>query len=115
MPKQRMIAAILFTSTMFLGSAQAQQNFDKVEIRTEKLSPTTYVLFGTGGNIGVSYGEDGTILIDDQFAPLTAKIQTAVAALGANCVAELAVMLTVLTSTLILSVVRSASTSTHGV
>ena len=36
------------------------------------------VLFGAGGNIGVSYGPDGTVLIDDQFAPLTPKIQAAI-------------------------------------
>ena len=77
MPKQHMITAILFTSTIFLGSAQAQQNFDKVEIRTEKLSPTTYVLFGAGGNIGVSVGEDALFIIDDQYAPLGPKILAA--------------------------------------
>jgi glyoxylase-like metal-dependent hydrolase (beta-lactamase superfamily II) len=42
------------------------------------------VLFGAGGNIGVSYGPEGTILIDDQFAPLTDKIGAAVASLGAQ-------------------------------
>ena len=42
------------------------------------------VLFGSGGNIGASHGEDGTILIDDQFAPLTNKIAAAVAGLGAT-------------------------------
>lgn len=42
------------------------------------------MLFGSGGSIGVSYGEDGTILIDDQFAPLTPKIEDAVAGLGAT-------------------------------
>jgi glyoxylase-like metal-dependent hydrolase (beta-lactamase superfamily II) len=40
-----------------------------------------YVLFGQGGNIGVSVGEDGVFMIDDQFAPLTGKILEAVAAL----------------------------------
>lgn len=64
--------------------AAAQQDFSKVEIKTEQLGPNVAVLFGAGGNIGVSYGEDGTILIDDQFAPLTAKIQAAVSALGAQ-------------------------------
>ncbi len=63
--------------------AFAQQDFNKVEIKTEQLAPGVAVLFGSGGNIGVSYGEDGTILIDDQYAPLTAKIQAAVSALGA--------------------------------
>ena len=59
------------------GIANAQQNFDKVEIKTEQLSPTTYVLFGAGGNIGVSVGEDALFIIDDQYAPLSAKILAA--------------------------------------
>ena len=62
----------------------AQQDFSKVEIKTEQLAPGVAVLFGAGGNIGVSFGEDGTTLIDDQYAPMTAKIQAAVAALGAT-------------------------------
>jgi cyclase len=59
-------------------------DFAKVEIKAETLAPGVSVLFGAGGNIGVSHGADGTILIDDQFAPLTPKIQAAVAALGAQ-------------------------------
>ena len=59
-------------------------NLDKVEIKTQTLAPGVAVLFGAGGNIGVSHGPDGTILIDDQFAPLTGKIAAAVAALGAT-------------------------------
>jgi cyclase len=62
----------------------AQQDMSKVEIKAQPLAPGVAVLFGAGGNIGVSHGEDGTILIDDQFAPLTAKIQKAVADLGAQ-------------------------------
>ncbi|MFN3618763.1 MBL fold metallo-hydrolase [Sphingorhabdus sp.] len=62
----------------------AQQDLSKVEIKAEQIAPGVAVLFGAGGNIGVSYGEDGTVLIDDQFAPLTGKIQAAVAALGAQ-------------------------------
>jgi cyclase len=65
-------------------AASAQDDMSKVEIKPEQLAPGVAVLFGAGGNIGVSYGEDGTILIDDQFAPLTAKIQKAVADLGAQ-------------------------------
>ena len=55
-----------------------------VTITAEKLAPGVAVLFGQGGNIGVSYGADGTVLVDDQFAPLTPKIQAAVAELGAT-------------------------------
>ena len=73
------------TASLALAApAQAQRNFDDVEITTETLAPGIAVLFGAGGNIGVSHGEDGTILIDDQFAPLSDKITVAVAALGAR-------------------------------
>lgn len=68
---------------MTAAPAAAQTDFDKVEIKPQQLAPGVAVLFGAGGNIGVSYGPDGTVLIDDQFAPLTAKIQKAVADLGA--------------------------------
>lgn len=59
----------------------AQQNFDNVEIGTEKVASGVWMLTGAGGNIGVSAGEDGVFLIDDQYAPLTDKIKAAVAAL----------------------------------
>lgn len=52
----------------------AQSRFDNVEIKSEKLSDHVYVLFGAGGNIGVSVGDDGVFVIDDQFAPLSDKI-----------------------------------------
>ncbi len=55
-----------------------------VTIKIERLAPGVAVLFGQGGNIGVSYGEDGTVLVDDQFAPLTPKIEAAVKELGAT-------------------------------
>ena len=67
----------IFLAFLLLGTAHAQQNFDKVEIKTEKLSPTTYVLFGAGGNIGVSAGEDALFIIDDQYAPVNPKILAA--------------------------------------
>jgi glyoxylase-like metal-dependent hydrolase (beta-lactamase superfamily II) len=64
------------------GGAAQSPDFSKVEIRAETLAPGVAVLFGAGGNIGVSHGPDGTVLIDDQFAPLTDKIAKAVADLG---------------------------------
>ena len=56
----------------------AQQDFSKVEVRVEKLAPGVAVLFGAGGNIGLSYGQDGNVIIDDQFAPLTERINAAI-------------------------------------
>ena len=67
------------TAVLFVAApAYAQQDFSKVEIKVEQLAPGVAVLFGAGGNIGLSYGEDGNVLIDDQFAPLTGKILAAV-------------------------------------
>jgi glyoxylase-like metal-dependent hydrolase (beta-lactamase superfamily II) len=65
------------------GVAMAQgQDFDKVTIKTTKIAEGIYMLEGAGGNIGVSVGEDGVILIDDQYAPLTPKIQAAITAIS---------------------------------
>lgn len=72
-----------FAISAIATPACAQQDFSKIEIKSEQLAPGVAVLFGAGGNIGLSYGEDGTILIDDQYAPMTAKIQAAVSGLGA--------------------------------
>ena len=58
-------------------AAQAQ-DFSKVEIKVEQLAPGVAVLFGAGGNIGLSYGDDGNVVIDDQFAPLTERILAAI-------------------------------------
>ena len=64
-----------------LGSAQ---NFDNIQITTIPVTENIYVLQGSGGNIGVSIGDDGTIIVDDQFAPLTDKIVAAIAELTDN-------------------------------
>ncbi len=58
--------------------AAQEQDFSKVEIKVEKLAPGVAVLFGSGGNIGVSHGEDGNVIVDDQYAPLTDKIVAAI-------------------------------------
>ncbi len=63
-------------------STATAQDMDKVEIKTEKVSGNIYVLFGAGGNIGVSVGADGVYIVDDQFAPLTEKIKAAITALS---------------------------------
>ena len=58
--------------------AQAQ-DWDKVEITAEKVTDNIYVLFGRGGNIGLFVGEDGVMMIDDQYAPLSEKIAAKIA------------------------------------
>jgi cyclase len=64
--------------SIFLSSlASAQPEFDKVQIKVEHVAGSVYVLYGEGGNIGVSVGSDGVLLVDDQYAPLAPKIKTA--------------------------------------
>lgn len=69
-------AAQLTSWIFFFASAAIaqQQDFSKVEIKVTKVAGTVYMLTGAGGNIGVSVGDDGIVVIDDQFAPLAPKI-----------------------------------------
>src|SRR5438270_13643478 len=70
-----MIGGVLITIGPLAG--QAQQDFSKVEIKATKVAGHVYMLEGSGGNIGVSVGDDGIVIVDDQFAPLAAKIKAA--------------------------------------
>lgn len=73
-----------FAAAIFLlpaVPAAAQQAPAPVEVRVERLAPGVAVLFGRGGNIGLSYGDDGNVLIDDQYAPMTERIVAAVRAI----------------------------------
>ncbi len=60
------------------SAASAQQpDFSKVEIKVTHVAGGIYMLKGAGGNIGASVGEDGIVIVDDQFAPLAEKIRAA--------------------------------------
>jgi cyclase len=74
-------AALLFACTLHVA---AQQDFSNVEIKTIHVSKNVYMLQGAGGNIAVSVGEDGTLIVDDQFAPLAGKILAALKQLNPN-------------------------------
>src|SRR5262245_17260517 len=73
------IAALAGTALLFVGAANAQVDFSKVEINTIDLGNKTYMLTGQGGNITVAVGTDGIIMVDSQFAPLHDKIKAAIA------------------------------------
>jgi glyoxylase-like metal-dependent hydrolase (beta-lactamase superfamily II) len=60
----------------------AAQNFAEVEISTTQVQGSIYMLQGSGGNIAVSLGDDGTLMVDDQYAPLTQKILAAIGRVG---------------------------------
>ncbi|HXE91919.1 MAG TPA: MBL fold metallo-hydrolase [Terriglobales bacterium] len=75
MHKALRLAAAL---AMLAGMAAAQQvDWEKVEIKVQPVAGSVYMLTGRGGNIGVSVGEDGIVVVDDQYAPLATKIQAA--------------------------------------
>jgi cyclase len=66
----------IFVVLAVVAAAQ-RSDFSKVQIKVTKVAGTVYMLEGAGGNIGISVGEDGIVVVDDQFAPLADKIQAA--------------------------------------
>jgi cyclase len=68
---------LAFAAICLATAAFGQQDFSKVEIKAQKVSGSIYMLEGAGGNIGVSVGDDGIVIVDDQFAPLAEKIRAA--------------------------------------
>ena len=71
--------ALLAVASAF---AQGQQDFSAVQIKTHQVSGNVYYLEGQGGNVGLLVGDDGVLMIDDQFAPLSEKLQAAIKALS---------------------------------
>ncbi len=74
----RLIFTALIAGFASIAAAQAPP---EVTIQTEQVATGVYVLYGSGGNIGVSVGDDGLFLIDDQYANLTLKVEQALARL----------------------------------
>lgn len=77
---QKSAIAFLLSFTI----ARAQRDFSKVEIKATPVAGNVHMLEGSGGNIGVSVGSDGILIIDDQFAPLADKIREALRKLGSD-------------------------------
>lgn len=67
---------------LLLYTAKAQTNFDSVKIEPVKVADNLYYLKGAGGNIGVFIGKEGTLMVDNQFAPLSNKINGAIKTLS---------------------------------
>ncbi|UCE85911.1 MAG: MBL fold metallo-hydrolase [Deltaproteobacteria bacterium] len=74
------IAAAALGALLGGPPAGTGQEFADVEIETVEVARGLYMLRGRGGNVGLSVGEDGAFLVDDQYAPLTEKIRAAVRA-----------------------------------
>lgn len=77
----KLILLVVFLLVAVPVKAQ-QPDFSKVEMKATKVAGNVYMLEGAGGNIGVSVGEDGILIVDDQFAPLADKIRASLKTLG---------------------------------
>ena len=77
MPGKHNAKTLTLLASLFSVAAVAQDRFANVEIKTTELNGSAFMLVGAGGNIGVSAGDDGLLIIDDQFEPLAEKIAAA--------------------------------------
>src|SRR5437660_6412976 len=72
---------ILFATVILLLAnafvTAQEKDFSKVQMKVSKVAGNVYMLEGAGGNIGASVGDDGIVIVDDQYAPLAEKIQAA--------------------------------------
>jgi cyclase len=78
----RKLAVLALILVPFSARSQQNNDFSKVEMKVTKVSGNIYMLEGAGGNIAASVGEDGIVIVDDEFAPLADKIQAALKNLG---------------------------------
>jgi cyclase len=81
----RFCAPAALAACLLAQAALAQnqtRDFSAVEIKTHKVADNVYYLEGSGGNIGLSVGDDGVVMVDDQFAPLSEKIVAAIRTLS---------------------------------
>lgn len=74
--RKLMLSAVAVLFFAMFAFAQ-DEDFSKVQIKVQKVAGSVYMLEGAGGNIGVSVGDDGIVIVDDQFAPLADKIRAA--------------------------------------
>ena len=85
--KTHILAALIAASPFALSpfnTAIAQDRFADVEVKATAIKGSVHMLTGAGGNIGVSAGEDGVLIVDDQFAPLAEKIAAQLGELGSD-------------------------------
>lgn len=81
------LAAFIAASPLVYSTihpANAQDRFADVKVKATAIKGSVHMLTGAGGNIGVSAGEDGVLIIDDQFAPLAEKIAAQLGELGSD-------------------------------
>ena len=81
-PTARLSGFVCLLALTGMPALAQDRDFSKVEIKATKVAGNVYMLEGAGGNIGVSVGSDGLLIVDDQFAPLADKIHAALRGLS---------------------------------
>lgn len=86
---KKLIAAsfflILFSTLVF--AHKKHENEDQTQditVKIQKITDRVYMLQGRGGNIGVSAGADGILIVDDDYAQVSAKLAEALKTLGSD-------------------------------
>ena len=80
-PHSLAAAGVLAAASVFSAPAD---RFANVEVKAVPVAGPVYMIEGAGGNIGVSVGTDGVLMVDSQFEPLAARILTAIQVLGGD-------------------------------
>jgi glyoxylase-like metal-dependent hydrolase (beta-lactamase superfamily II) len=90
---KRYLAVVATLATLLEASAHEYLTFDEMtsafgmdvvntDITTETVAPGLHVLFGVGGNIVASIGDQGVLIVDSQLPEMVPKIEAAVETLG---------------------------------
>ncbi len=74
------LPAVLPATAVFAQGQQ--QDFSQVQIKVHQVVGNVHYLEGQGGNVGVLVGDEGVLMIDDQFAPLSDKLTAAIRTLS---------------------------------
>ncbi len=85
--KRTLSLGLVWLAAALVPGAACAQDFSDVEIEAQHVAGNVYMLVGRGGNIGVSSGPDGALIVDDQFAPLADKIRAALREIGTDAAA----------------------------
>ena len=74
--------SIFICSLLLSAVTWSNDHWDSVQVTTVPVAAGLYMLMGEGGNVGVSVGEDGTFIVDDQYAQMTDKLSAAISDLS---------------------------------
>lgn len=80
MDKQKIVRRLCFLAVglFLIFTSSFAQDFSKIEVQAVKISDSICMLMGAGGNIGVSAGEDGVLIVDTSYAEMYEKLKTAI-------------------------------------